>query len=796
MAYGLYYKFKWESDHGTTFEIDILKDGYSGAATQRPLGSAPVLRRERNGNICGTSLEFDAECHVDGEFATLYTSSATEYRVDLYSGNTLIWRGYITPELYSEPVIAPPYDVHVIATDSLGELKMTDFSAVGRKTIDAMLEYLLSPTGLSFSRSYVSTLAVNAPSTIVASSVPGSVTVDLDHLAGKNYYEVLDALLGTFHACISQQNGRWLITRETDVDAKISGGVVKSTDNNNFPITIFGGINDVSAWPVGQLSQSVSPAKNGMTISADNKWKENLLEGWGTTKSGATWRGGTSKVVPYAYYDAATGRVVRGYKTIPAAEYGYYELSRSSHVTFSTGTLGWVPTQDLRLSLKLASIRKGFDACTYAIAVEVYAKDSGNNDVTLHLMPNGTFTTTPYSLSYPSKEGTVTTQDFYSPEEVTLDIPVYSRMSDAGIVSVVSIDVLIDGGEANSGNTLYSTLLVCGCTVLLTNMSSGYIVRTVLNNGARGEGEDVDLVISDHPDKDIEEAMIENAALSSGAAIETWKTGAISAMSFLEMITRDYCLSIATPRLIVEGTLNVQANPTTIPYVFLSRQDAIGVAIYFLPTSWDWDLYNDELKVSMLSLPAAAIQVTSETRVQGSSGAAGLASGSSTGSISPATGGGASKLAQLSDVSLDDLAAGQMLKYNVTSEVWENTDSLFELVAVSGGYAVHVKDTLSDGSSIKGIYSDGYVSAGGLSTGGGTGSVALTDNGDNTYALTVGSVTASALATKAYVDNAGGGGGGGTITVDTALSSTSTNPVQNKVIYAAIGDIETLLAAL
>lgn len=38
--------------------------------------------------------------------------------------------------------------------------------------------------------------------------------------------------------------------------------------------------------------------------------------------------------------------------------------------------------------------------------------------------------------------------------------------------------------------------------------------------------------------------------------------------------------------------------------------------------------------------------------------------------------------------------------------------------------------------------------------------------------------------------------GGGSITVDSALSSTSENPVQNKVIYAAIGDIETLLAAL
>lgn len=38
--------------------------------------------------------------------------------------------------------------------------------------------------------------------------------------------------------------------------------------------------------------------------------------------------------------------------------------------------------------------------------------------------------------------------------------------------------------------------------------------------------------------------------------------------------------------------------------------------------------------------------------------------------------------------------------------------------------------------------------------------------------------------------------GGGPVTVDSQLSSTSENPVQNKVIYDAIGDIETLLAAI
>ena len=37
---------------------------------------------------------------------------------------------------------------------------------------------------------------------------------------------------------------------------------------------------------------------------------------------------------------------------------------------------------------------------------------------------------------------------------------------------------------------------------------------------------------------------------------------------------------------------------------------------------------------------------------------------------------------------------------------------------------------------------------------------------------------------------------GGSVTVDSALSSTSENPVQNKVIYNAIGDVESILSTL
>ena len=42
------------------------------------------------------------------------------------------------------------------------------------------------------------------------------------------------------------------------------------------------------------------------------------------------------------------------------------------------------------------------------------------------------------------------------------------------------------------------------------------------------------------------------------------------------------------------------------------------------------------------------------------------------------------------------------------------------------------------------------------------------------------------------IDNQGGGGGG-SITVDDAISSTSTNPVQNKVVTAALSDISATI---
>lgn len=121
-------------------------------------------------------------------------------------------------------------------------------------------------------------------------------------------------------------------------------------------------------------------------------------------------------------------------------------------------------------------------------------------------------------------------------------------------------------------------------------------------------------------------------------------------------------------------------------------------------------------------------------------------------------------LGDLSDVTLTGLLDGQIIRYDSTAGQWVNRpfeDSYFEKVnigsAASPVYAVRLKPTLTDGTTITGLYSEGFVSAGGLSTtgGGGGGAVTIIDNGDYSYTISNGTaVSAEDIVTKDYVTHA------------------------------------------
>ena len=203
-SYGNIYRYRFVSRQGYTVEVIIAKKDYTGGVTNRALGRAPVLRRDNNENISGTSLELYVEAVVPGEYEQFYTSAADEFKVSLYRNGTQLWTGFVEPELYSEPDLPVPYDVRIIATDGLGELKRHDYELEGTHTLREHFNYILSKTGVDREILFSSKLMLKTSATSYSSNVLlDSVAISLDHELGKTCYNVLQHLLAAFNAGIT-----------------------------------------------------------------------------------------------------------------------------------------------------------------------------------------------------------------------------------------------------------------------------------------------------------------------------------------------------------------------------------------------------------------------------------------------------------------------------------------------------------------------------------------------------------------------------------------------------------------
>ena len=610
MAYATKYLFKWQSANGTTREIRVLKDGYSGSVIQRHLGRAPVLKKQHNGNVYGTSLEFYAECAVDGEFAEFYTTDPKAYKVELYAGSTLLWQGYVTPELYREPDIAPPYDVQVIATDGVGELKLYNFAPQGLVTLRAMLTYLLGYTGLGTDVYLVSSIK---PGGSGAAGSLLSKSINLDFMAGETCYKVLTLLLDTLHASITWWKGAWILARETNVT--LSSGKVQyyNTSGNSATLTgsvvTLGKIRTNDAWPVGQLSTEVNPAKNSVTIQApwhpttafvnsdmdtDTGWDKTNNASFDSTKKAYYLVGnGASTAIAGISQDISMG----GIRTPMRFTGKFCATTASASVDFGN------------MIFLVAQYQVG--STTYHVG-----KDSDGNPTWLAGQAN--------LLDFITRPSVYDT-DETNAEEITFDIPAFGLL-----------------GSSYPSGTL--SFIIAGTGVYVFNayldvvLPKGYQDNLYLDNGARGSGDSVEIVIGrETSDVNYYKAFLQGILLDSGSLITSFKDAYITdnGLDYLSFISRDYARSIALPRLTRTGTVFLESAVSFPPLVFIK-----GAVNYWLE-GFSWDMYEDELQISAKSLPTATITVDSEVISEASGSTASFSAGTSGGGASTViTGGG------------------------------------------------------------------------------------------------------------------------------------------------------------
>ena len=580
MAYGAKWEFTFDSTNGVETLIRISKDGYSGSAVKRPLGAAPVIKQSQNGSIKTTSLSLQVECQVDGEFSEFYTTNPKAFKVEVFRGYTTVFEGFLVTEIFAEPLIAPPYDVSINAVDGLSELKMVDFVPTGSQLLITHLKNILDNTGQANSVQIVSGLRFGMDTAI---NFVRNATINLDYMEGKTCYEVLEYILRTLHATVQWYADRWLIIRENDVIVDSYGSVGCFSVSRSGQVSSYA-VNYATAaitkyntvpywsyrdnmWPVGYLTRRVDPAKKSVAIEAP--WNLNgetmypSVENDGWTVSGSN-----------VSFDSTNKCYVFGINTQGGL------ISASTNVRNSN--------YDVEVTVKASC---GTGAMPYGSKFGILAQLVVSGVGTYYYSPTNGWTTTSATAFESNTKGTNFNHVIEDADEFSFILP-------AAFLGAGTLTLSING-------------MVCEIYSITAEvkMNKGYKDILLINNGARGEADTVEVgggrVTSDSV---MSLGCLQGIWLdSSSVAFNFTDNFGNTNKDFLSIIALDYARSIAAPRTRIQGVLDVPAGSLLPP--LLLRYSSIDHLI----ETFDWDILNDEITVDALALPSVTLQVTGET---------------------------------------------------------------------------------------------------------------------------------------------------------------------------------------
>ena len=640
MAYNARYIFTFESDNGTDYRIVISQRGYSGSAVNRALGRTPVLKRETGeGGICGTSLEIYAECAVDGEFADLYTSDATEFYVELQmlvSGSyATVWDGFVSPELYSEPDIAPPYDVQIIATDGLGELKLTEFAPAGRHTIWYYLKQILTLVGYNHTTALsendyvlVNSLKAATPAVTPANLFTG-LQIDPAHLEGKTNYEALEAIIGTFHIQVARYRGKWVFWRETDTD--IQSAVIPAAHGSNLPSASYGTMAAFDWWPVGNTSTEIVPAKKKVVAKLPYHRRDSMLDN-PHLRDITSWS--TSGTVVWVDWGAGEGRPML-----------------AALASISQGITVEATASDLALRILTGCANTEGSTSTQSYGGRWKLRIHGSADRWLKQTGDG--------AEWVDEE----TYNVFIHQVVQVESPEDWSVENFDAIDVNLPPIPVDGTLTitvdNALNGISTFIFAVGGIFLQQAEVPGYKDTVRIDNGARGEAGEKEMDFGDAPDTT---NILQNFSniITAGASTPTsaWAKGSGTSMALVRLMALDQALSVALPRLKTKGRLNVPAGNFP-PFAFVSPE-----GLTMLPDSWSWRIVDDELDFEATSVPAASIEVQSETvtEMTPSEAASSTGGGAASGGRSS---GGSGGCKYFSDYVENDVVVGAKALYDI-----------------------------------------------------------------------------------------------------------------------------------
>ena len=235
MSYALRYWGEFGDYFGNLFRVEIEERYYSGdsdemlfAGNQPAVLSYPGDEFDVFRPLYGSQLTLSLISQVDFEYISLHTADARRFRVTVKKAGVVFWKGWIIPDLFSEPYVAPPYIVQITARCGLGELENVPVP-------DSIMSYVDggTPAAKQFVNLYsIVTHALrsldlglniheavniyNAERPTAPVNIDSTLTdtyVDISQYSELSLYEMLSDILRVHEARMFQQDGAWWIVR-------------------------------------------------------------------------------------------------------------------------------------------------------------------------------------------------------------------------------------------------------------------------------------------------------------------------------------------------------------------------------------------------------------------------------------------------------------------------------------------------------------------------------------------------------------------------------------------------------
>lgn len=132
MSYGLIYKIPFAALRGEACMIEIELEGYTGAATELTAADSPFTVEIDDEEFLYTPTRFsNATIRVVGSdyLQSLFSTAYQQYRVTFKRNGTIIWCGFIKPEVYTQDYCSDKFELELECMSAMSTLEYINYQA-------------------------------------------------------------------------------------------------------------------------------------------------------------------------------------------------------------------------------------------------------------------------------------------------------------------------------------------------------------------------------------------------------------------------------------------------------------------------------------------------------------------------------------------------------------------------------------------------------------------------------------------------------------------------------------------